>query len=262
MQPDSLSNSGPAADRLYMTSSQYGDFLACEAMALAELNGLYQPPETKACLQGKMLHAWAAGSLDDFLLATPGLYKQKGGLYAEYETVMDMIHALEGDPRSADFLTGTKRAVFTAPLAGAEWQVCLDVYRPDLRRIVDVKSTRSIREKVWHDSAQSRVSFVESYDYLRQAAIYAEVERAASGRPPGDWYDTYILAVSKEEPPDKEIISLVDADRYAQELAEIENRMPRILAVKTGQILPERCECCHYCRLTKTLGEGVHYTAL
>ena len=262
MQPDSLNSSVPAADRLYMTSSQYSDFLTCEAMALAKLNGLYQPPETKACLQGKMLHAWAAGTLDDFLLATPGLCKQKGGLYAEYETVMDMIHVLEGDLRAADFLTGTKRAVFTAPLAGAEWQVCLDVYRPDLRRIVDVKSTRSIREKVWHDSAQGRLSFVESYDYLRQAAIYTEVERVASGRPPGDWYDTYILAVSKEEPPDKEIISLVDADRYAQELAEIEEHMPRILALKSGQIPPTRCECCPYCRSTKIIGAGVHYTAL
>ena len=262
MQPDSLTHSAPGLDRLYMSSSQYSDFLACESMALAKLNGMYQPPETKACLQGKMLHAWAAGVLDEFLLSTPSFYKQKGGLYAEYETVMDMIHALEDDPRAADFLTGTKRAVFTAPLAGAEWQVCLDVYRPDLRRIVDIKSTRSIREKVWHDSAQSRVSFVESYDYLRQAAVYAEVERAAGGRPSGDWYDTYILAVSKEEPPDKEIISLVDADRYAQELAEIGNRMPRILALKSGTVLPERCECCPYCRSTKTLGEGVHYTAL
>ena len=251
----------PENDRLYMSSSQYGDFLACEAMALARVEGLYQPEETKACLQGRMLHAWAAGGLDDFLQNTPGLFKQKGGLYAEYEAVMDMIHALEGDGHAADLLTGDKGVLFTAPFSGVLWRVRLDVYRPDLRRIVDVKSTRSIREKVW-DGNQGRVSFVECYDYLRQAAIRAEVERAAGGRPPGDWYDTYLLAVSKEEPPDKEIISLVDADRYALELAEIEERMPRILAVKSGQIPPQRCECCPYCRSTKKLGDGVHYTAL
>ena len=260
MQPVSPDRT-PENIGLYMSSSQYGDFLSCEAMALARVEGLYQPEETKACLQGRMLHAWAAGGLDDFLQNTPGLFKQKGGLYAEYEAVMDMIHALEGDPRAADLLTGDKGVLFIAPFAGALWMVRLDVYRPDLRRIVDVKSTRSIREKVW-DGAQGRVSFVESYDYLRQAAIRAEVERVAGGRPPGDWYDTYLLAVSKEEPPDKEIISLVDADRYTLELAEIKERMPRILEVKSGRIPPARCECCPYCRLTKTLGEGVHYTAL
>ena len=39
----------PETDRLYMSSSQYSDFLSCEAMALARVEGLYQPEETKAC---------------------------------------------------------------------------------------------------------------------------------------------------------------------------------------------------------------------
>lgn len=252
----------PEANHYYMSHSQYSDFLTCEAMAMAKLRGAYQPEMTKACLQGQMLHAWAAGDLEGFLAATPGMYKQKGGLYAEYADVMTMIAALEDDPYAMNFLQGEKRVIVTADLFGAPWRACLDVYRPEARQIIDIKTARSMGEKIWDDRARAKVTFLETYGYLRQAALYGEIERLAHSRGEGDWCDTYILAVTKESPPDKELISLVDRDRFAQELSYIAAHMPRILAVKGGEAEPLRCGTCSYCRGTKVLDHAIHYSAL
>lgn len=241
----------PDANRYYLSHSQYSDFLSCEAMALAKLSGDYRPERTRACLQGQMFHAWAAGELTAFLDSTPAVYKQKGGLYAEYGEVMTMIAALERDPCAMELLGGQKRVIITAELYGVPWKACLDVYRPAQRQIIDVKTARVID-----------VAFFEIYGYLRQAAIYAELERIAAGREAGDWCDSYLLMVTKESPPDKGLISLVDKERFAAELSLIAATMPRIVALKQGRTAPVRCETCPHCRATKVLGEAIHYTAL
>lgn len=128
--------------------------------------------------------------------------------------------------------------------------------------MVELKTTRSIQEKQWSQEHLGRVSFIEQYNYLLQAALYCEIERRANGRPENDWMDYYMVAVSKESCPDKEVIDLRDPVRYLAELAEIEVNMPRILAVKSGQMEPERCGCCDYCRSTKKLTGAVYYSDL
>jgi len=145
--------------------------------------------------------------------------------------------------------------------AGATWKVMLDVYNRERRRIVDLKTTKSIREKSWSEEHGGRVSFVEQYHYPLQAAIYSEIERRAN-RPEDEWFDFYVVAVSKENYPDKEVIAMHNTDRYVIELQRIADNMPRVLAVKSGQAEPIRCERCDYCRSTRQLRGAVHYSEL
>jgi len=77
-----------------------------------------------------------------------------------------------------------------------------------------------------------------------------------------EWAEPYIVAVSKEDPPDKAVISLVDDIRFAKELDFIQVNMPHILAVKNGIEEPHRCDRCAYCRETKALKRVMHYSEI
>jgi hypothetical protein len=83
-----------------------------------------------------------------------------------------------------------------------------------------------------------------------QMAIYAAVE--------GRDLATYLAVVTKQDPPDKEIIS-VPRWRRVELLEDVKKSMPRILDVKAGRIQPRRCGVCEYCRSTKMLTEPIDF---
>jgi hypothetical protein len=250
------------AERDYMSRSQYLGFLKCEACQMAKLAGDWIEEKSEAFLVGSYVHAWNEGRRREFIAENPGMFTRKGTLRANFQTADKMIACLESDPLAMYMLEGEKEVCFTAEFAGAVWKVLADTYNPDRRRMVELKTTRSIREQQWSVECGSKVTFIEQYNYLLQAALYCEIERLAAGRPEGDWLDYYMVAVSKDNCPDKEVIDLRDPDRYLVELDRVKANMPRILLVKSGRAEPTRCERCDYCRSTRVLSKAVHYTEL
>ena len=247
------------AERDYMSRSQYLKFLDCEAQAMAYLKGEWIDPPSEPLLVGQYVHSWNDNTRRDFIIRHPGMFKKDGSLKAEYKLADKMIATLEADPLCKYMLQGEKEKIYTAEFAGAMWKVMLDVRNEERRRIVDLKTTKSIRETYWDSVIRERVSFVEQYHYPLQAALYCEIERRANGRSEGDWFEFFVVAVSKENVPDKEVIDLRDPRRYEVELETIAANMPRILAIKAGEEKPSRCEQCDYCRSTKVLTGAVHY---
>jgi hypothetical protein len=250
------------AEREYMSRSQYLNFLECEAKEMARLAGEWQTEKSESMLAGSYVHAWNEGRRDEFKKANPEMFTKQGELKANFKAADKMIAALESDPLCMYTLQGDKEVIMTAEFAGVTWKVMLDTYSHEKRRIVDLKTTKSIRERSWSEEHQSKVSFIEQYKYPRQAAIYCEIERIASGRGEYDWFDFYIVAVSKETCPDKEVIDMRDPERYVRELEAIKAVMPQILRVKSGEIPPIRCERCDYCRSTRKLKKAIHYSEL
>ena len=252
----------PEMNQVYMSASLYSDFLACEAMAMAKLRGEYKPETTKECMIGSYIHAWNEGTLEHFRANTPEMFTKKGEIRSEFKLADQMIQTLENDPFCMFALQGEKEVPMTAEMFGTVWKIKIDSYnRSDkARRIVDLKTTKSIYQLVWSNERWAKVSFVEAYNYLRQLAIYCEVERISTGH--DSWAEPLIVAVSKETPPDKAIISLLDEARFATELRHIEENMPRILSVKRGEVEPVRCERCAYCRQNKRVRKVIHYSEL
>jgi len=250
------------AERDYMSRSQYQGFQKCEACQLAKLAGTWVEEKSDALLVGSYVHAWSEGSIKEFIAENPGIFTKSGGLRAEYKQADVMIATLEADPMAMYMLEGQKEVIFTAEFAGATWKIMTDVHNPERKRLVELKTSRNLRETVWSTVHEQRVTFIEQYNYLLQAALYCEIERRASGRPENDWLDYYMVAVSKDNVPDKEIIDLRDPDRYVVELERIERNMPRVLQVKAGTLEPFRCERCDYCRSTRRLTRAIHYTEL
>lgn len=248
------------ANRLYMSHSQYANFLQCEAMAMAKLTGDWKEEQSDALLVGSYVHAWSEGTLEQFKANNPDCYTKKGELTAKMQQAERMIDCLKKDEFCMFVLQGEKEVIMTAEFAGATWRVMMDVYTPEKGRFVDLKTTRSISETQWNAELGERISFVEMYHYPRQFALYSEIERLATGRQ--ERIDPIVVAVSKEDPPDKAIISMADHDRAEMELQMIRLNMPHILAVKHGIDKPSRCEKCDYCRATKVVSKIIHYSKL
>ncbi|WP_127532769.1 PD-(D/E)XK nuclease-like domain-containing protein [Paenibacillus kobensis] len=243
------------ADRHYMSVSQYKGFLKCEAAALAKLNG-WKEPTPEAFLVGSYVHSAFDGTIEQFRSEHPEIYTQKKELKAPFKQADEMIQTIAKDSLCMTMLTGEHETIITATLYGVEWKARIDVLAPDNGRIVDLKTVKSIREKYWHDGRY--VSFVEAYGYTTQMAVYSELERIANRR--FERLEPFIVAVSKEDVPDKAAICFDDETVNAA-LEDVREKLPRVIDVKTGFAEPIRCENCRYCRQTKK-AEIVHYLNL
>lgn len=257
----------PTANAEYMSVSQYKSWLKCPANTLNWLNGGAAEEDSEALIVGRYVHAWAESpeAFGEFKsLYRDHIFNKKNEPYAQFKKADEMIACLDADPKVKWYLRGDKEVILTAPLFGAEWKIRADVDNDPLNYMLDLKTCKSISEFGWvwseAESRNVKVSFVEEWQYMVQAAVYSEVERIARGR--DSHKDFYMVAVSKEKTPDHALIDLTDPARIETELARIAENLPRILAVKSGTEPPRRCEHCEYCRKTKRVGSPVHYTEL
>lgn len=254
------------ASRLFMGVSQFKEFDVdhggCEAAAVAKLNGQWEDKEKLAFLVGSYVHAWneSPTAFRQFCDENhESIYKKRGGMYAPFEQADWMIDKLKNDELVTKVREGEKEVIMTAELFGVLWKIMIDIYNPAMKSFTDLKTCRSIKEKLWNDRLRYRQSFVEFYDYLLQCAVYAEVERI--NRQSEEYLSPHIIAVSKEEPPDIAVIHM-GTDFIQEKLEEVELKLPHILAVKNGEIEPIRCEVCEYCRATKKLTTVIHWSEL
>lgn len=247
------------ANNKYMSNSQYKDFMDCEAMAIAVLKGEWVREQTIEQLVGSYVHAWNEGILPEFKATHPEMFKKNGEPYAQFALADQMIKALQNDSMCMYMLEGQKEVSMAAEMFGCLWKIKIDTLKA-ADSIIDLKTTKSIHELSWNPLYRAKLSFIENYNYWRQFAIYLEVEKRATGRE--NWLTPYIVAVSKETPPDKAVIALDNEERLHDELEQIEINLPRILQVKTGEAQPTRCEKCAYCRATKKVTDIISYRDL
>lgn len=255
------------ANQEYMSYSQYKSFLpeygGCEAKAMAQIWGGWEEQKSEALLLGSYVHAWNEGTLDKFREQNPDLFstkgETKGQLLAKYKIADTMIETLKNDAWCMEALQGTKEKIITAEFAGCMWKCKVDVINDEHKRIVDLKTCRSLSERVFSEETRHYQHWIEAYGYIGQMAVYSEIEKIASGREYR--YSPLIVAVSKEEVPDKAIL-FFNEEELDYELEKILFHMPHILDVKNRRVEPKRCEKCRWCRETKRVTKILHYSEL
>lgn len=233
------------ANAEYMSVSQYKQFEKCEAMAMAELKGEWVRPKSTALLVGSYVDSWFEGTLEQFKAENPEIFKRDGTLKADYVQAEEIIKRVTSDEVFMEYMSGEKQKIFTAEMFGTKWKIKADSFHPD--KIVDLKCMRSM-ERIMGKS------FVEHWEYDLQLAVYAEVVKRATGMD----LETYLAVVTKQTPSDIEVIE-VPKWRRDEILDEMEKNMPHIIKVKTGQVEPERCGVCEYCRATKKIVEPIDF---
>lgn len=233
------------ANQRFLSVSQYKSFQKCEAAAMAQIRGEWKQSSSTALLVGSYVDSWFEGTLGEFHEEHPEIFKKDGSLKADYIQAAQIIDRVQADATFMEYMSGKKQMIFTAELFGAKWKIKIDSLLPD--KIVDLKVMRSM-ERIMGKS------FVEHWGYDLQMAVYAAVYKAVTGKD----LETYLAVVTKQVPADMEIIHIPDW-RRDELLKEIERRIPRILALKSGQAEPERCGVCDYCRATKILTEPLDF---
>lgn len=242
----------PEKNWKYCGSSQYKDFFGstgkhgCEAMAMAKLKGEWESEKTTALLVGSYVDAYFEGSLDLFKAQNPEIFTKAGTLKAEFKKAEEIIQVAEQDEVFMQFMSGEKQVSMKGEIAGVPFKIRIDSYLAG-KAIVDLKTMASIRKFEWVKDI-GKVNFVEYWGYDIQGAIYQEIERQNSG----EKLPFFIAALSKEKVTDKEVIWLPD-NMLSDRLKEIESNMPRLKALKAGEVEPVRCENCDYCTATRKL---------
>lgn len=262
----------PEADREYMSCSQYQDFLECEAATMAKMHGLYKPSETEALIVGNYVHTALESdeAHEEFLKKYEDvIFKKKvdkktgeviiTGKYAPFVKADEIIHTFVTDPvfKKLILLDGENEKIMTGTLFGMKWKIRLDKYVPDTRMIIDYKTAADLTRTEYNTELGERESFLEALGYLMRAAIYSEIEKQFTARSEDPPF--VILAVTKQDPPDKGAYLLNHRQRYDYELERVEEHMRRIRRVKSGQAVPTRCGHCEWCRRTKKLKGIVPY---
>ncbi len=263
------------ADIHYMSCSQYQSFEKCEAAAIAKLRGLWQPEETSdALFQGQYFHsyfespqAFQAFCDENFdRIFKTKTTKTKGteivGKYAPFERLDEMIEAVKNDRFISRILEweGENELPMTGMVGGIPWRMKMDKYCPGSRRIIDYKTSANLHELYYNVRTRERQTFVEEFGYMMRAAVYGEIER--QNRQETSFPSFLIIGVSKQSPPDKEVILLDDDTRWEYELEVVKSKIPRIQRLKEGAENPKRCGMCEYCRATKEIRRIKAYTDL
>lgn len=245
----------------YLSVSQYKDFCGtigkcgCEARALAKLNGEWIEEPTTAMLVGSYVDSYFEGTLDLFKKSNPDLFKQNGELKKDYQKAEQIIQRASDDNFFLDFLSGQKQKIMTAELFGIKWKIKMDSYFKD-KCIVDLKVVKDIHERFWVKDF-GFTNFIDFWGYDLQGAIYQAVVYKNTGK----ILPFFIAAIDKTNEPDKAIIH-IDNQHLKEALKEIEMNVGRIVKLKSGEVKPDRCEKCDYCKKTKRLNKIIHFSEL
>lgn len=252
----------------YLSVSLFKDFEQCEAAALAKLKDEWQPDRSPtALLVGNYLHSYfeSEAAHKAFIeankaeiLAKAG--KNKGEPKADYQQAEKMIKILSSDLRFKSLYQGDKEVIVTGELYGVQWKGKIDCLNLKQGYFVDLKTTKDIDGKEWSPIDHRKYGFIKNYGYYYQMAVYQELIKQTFG------VDCvpFIVAVSKQDIPAKRAFDFSDVDdQYELQAAmdDIKANQPRIQKIMNGEIKPERCGKCEYCRLTAEL-ELAHASSL
>lgn len=244
---------GRTANKEYMSVSQFKQFKACPAAAMAQIRGEWDRPMTTALLEGSYLDAHFSGTLAEFLDAHPEvLNKRSGELKSEYKRARAAIEAAEADSGFMAYMEGEPQRILTGELYGVPWKAKPDFTFRD--KLVDLKYMKDMHP-IWSEGEKK--TFIEAWGYHIQGYVYQQLELQRTG----ELKPFYLAVITKENPSDRAIIEL---PQWLLNSAGsiVEHYAPIFSAIKRGDAEPERCGACSYCRSTKVTKEITKYEDL
>ena len=239
------------ANKAFWSVSMFKAFDKCEASGLAQCRGLYKREMTDALLIGSYVDAYFSEEMDEFVGKYENvMFKKNGEFYAKFEHANKIISAVENQPLMLDYLDGDKQVIQTGRLFDVDWKIKMDVFNGE--RIVDLKCVKDF-EPIYKEGF-GRMSWVEYWGYDIQGAVYQKIVELNTGKK----LPFYIVAVTKEKVPDVTVLQLPQSVLDTA-LKVVESKIDRFDLIKTGEIEPEGCGHCEYCKSVKVLTEPSIY---
>ena len=244
------------ANQQFISVSQYKDFFGtlgakgCEAQALAKIKGDYKVEPTTAMLVGSFVDSHFEGTLAEFKMSHPDIVKKDGTLKAEYKQAEEIIARIERDKKFMQYLSGEKQTIMTAELEGALWKIKMDSYLPD-KAIVDLKVIDDIY-KSHYSKENGKLNFIQARGYDFQLAIYQKVVELNTGKK----LPCFIAVADKGKVTNIELIQITQGELDGT-LVGLKYGVERIKLLKSGEVEPDRCGKCDYCKATKVITKPI-----
>lgn len=253
-------------DTYYMSTSRFKEYLSCPSRQQAVDLGFWAGhKESTALLVGNYVHSYFEGEEAhetfkthnaDKLLSTRGA--TKGQLKSEFKVAERMIAALNEEALFLSHYHGTdtsdvrKEEIVTGELAGIPFKCKIDSLNLTGDYFVDLKTMESIRKEVYSPTLrcytnQATYNVVE-YKYTLQMYIYQQLLYQKYGY----LFTPYIVAISKEPVPDKDII-LIDDNVLEMGRQIFEANAEEVRRILSYESFPQGCGRCDYCLTNKHL---------
>ena len=268
---------GSKANREYMSVSQFKSFQKCEAMAMAELNGEYERPKSKALLLGSFVDEMLTGTKksqisfivenraeifqkssklskldDDGLVAIAtdyfaDLFDADNKPYSEIVQALETIERIKKQPLMMQHFKSKHQVIMTGEIAGVPFKIKMDNYKPD-EFIADCKYMASLR------SPNMFEPMVRYWGYDLQGAVYQEIVYQNTGKR----LPFYLDIATKETPAHLAVAEIKQYD-LDEALDKVKALAQRYHAIKNGEIEPNKCNeyDCNYCTETTIITEPV-----
>lgn len=268
---------GKNANVSYMSVSQFKQFRNCEAMALAEINGEYERPASKALLLGSFVDEMLTGTkktqtkfiienrlelfqkssklakYSDEELATLladrsfDVFCADNKPYAEIGQALETIEKIKKQPLMMKHFKSKHQTIMTGEIAGVPFKIKMDNYKPG-EFIADGKYMASLR------SPNMFEPMVKYWGYDIQGAVYQEIVYQNTG----ERLPFYLDIATKETPSHLAVAEIKQYD-LDESLEIVKAFAPRYQAIKNGEIEPERCGeyGCNYCTETNIITEAI-----
>lgn len=130
------------------------------------------------------------------------------------------------------FMSGDKQKILTFSFLGTDWKMKMDSYLEEIC-ITDLKVVANFRTMPF-------------WRYDLQGALYQKGVEIVTGQ----ILPFYLAVATKERVPDLDIFQMPQSTLDLA-LKEMEENMPRFLAVKAGMEPPRYCGKCDYCKSIK-----------
>lgn len=244
------------ANQQFISVSQYKDFFGtlgykgCEAQALAKLKGEYKEEPSTAMLVGSYIDSYFEGTLDDFKTNHPEIVKKDGTLKSEFKQAEEIIARIERDKKFMQYLSGEKQIIMIGELFGMNFKIKMDSYIPD-KAIVDLKVVDDIY-KTHYSKENGKLNFIQARGYDFQLAIYQKIVELNTGKK----LPCFIAVADKGKTTNIEIIQITQGELDST-LAGVGIGVERIKRLKSGEIEPDRCGKCDFCKQTKVITKPI-----
>lgn len=253
-------------DTSYLSNSRFKRYQKCQVMALAVDSGNWvEERDETPLLLGNYVHSYFESEEahqqfmaenGEKLLAKTG--KNKGNLKSDFVIGDNMIESLKDDEGFNRLYHGypdddvQKEMIVFGEIEGVPVKGKLDSVNLSRGYFVDLKTMKSIYAEEWNSELKTRVpaavNNILNFGYHGQLALYRELLKQMLDKD----FRPLIVAVSKESVPDKEILK-IDEEWLEEGFAGIKENIVHVWQVIQGQVKPQKCGHCDYCRSQKKL---------
>lgn len=235
----------------YTGSTQIKDFLKCESCAMAKLNGEWEEEKSKAMLVSSYIDEAISGTLNNFKEKNPEIFLKNGDLKADYKLAEQVLEQMKSDEMFMKYLNGEHQVIMTGEISGVPVKIKIDSYHKD-KCIVDLKAMANL-DLIWNDALHKKENFIDSYDYVLQAALYQEIVRQNTGKKL-----PFIIAVTTKQKYSRRALLQIPQEKMDLKLEFLKEYLPYMQSLKQGKKEPSNCDECDYC-ISKQKCDKIYY---